>query len=173
MVSRSLCKTSGLIFCNQQLMPATRLYNIVISVSDIVSSFHIYLNKDSTWRSRSEMADQKLRCGAQGCGFETPEVDIAIAMVLLQYHNQDDHAQVGAGDGGGEGTQGARQATDKSTKKPDRASLDMDTAEGVTCLEDLNMIRDELRAYIEKHQARVVVRVDQSVDPAGQVGQTL
>ena len=110
------------------------------------------------------MTDQKLKCGAQGCGYETPEVDIAIAWGLLQYHRQDNHAQVGARDGGGGGAQGARQATGKSSKKPDRPSLDMDTTEGewgifedswsrykrMTGMEDMAAVRDELRECCSK-----------------------
>ena len=75
-----------------------------------------------------EMPDIKLKCGAQRCGYETQEVDAAIAIILLQYHRQDAHAQAGAGGGGV--SQGARQASGKSSKKPDRPNLDMATTEG-------------------------------------------
>ena len=102
------------------------------------------------------MTNLKLKCGAEGCSFETPEVDAAIAWGLLQYHRQDSHAPVGAGGGGGVGAQGARQASGKSSKKPDRPTLDMDTTEGewgifedswarykrMTGLEDMDTIRD-------------------------------
>ena len=76
------------------------------------------------------MTTVKLVCGAQDCGFKTPEVEAAIAWGLLQYHRQDSHAPVGAGGGGGGGALGARQATFKSSKKLDRPNLDMDTTEG-------------------------------------------
>ena len=96
----------------------------------LVSKFSLI--NDSTWRSRfKKMTTLKLKCGAQGCSFETPEVDTAIAWGLLQYHRQDSHAPVGAGGGGGGDAQGARQATGKSSKKPDRPNLDMDTSRTV------------------------------------------
>ena len=146
-------------------MSAYHLCINVISLFQILCLVSIcVLNTYSTWRSRSEMPDQKLRCGAPECGFETPEVDIATAVVLLQYHRQDYHAQVGAGGGGGGVAQGARQATGKLSKKPDRQSLDMDTTEGewgifedswarykrMTGLEDMATIRDELRECCSK-----------------------
>ena len=110
------------------------------------------------------MTNLKLKCGAEGCSFETPEVDAAIAWGLLQYHRQDSHAPVGAGGGGGVGAPGARQVTGKSSKKPDRPTLDMDTTEGewgifedswarykrMTGLEDMDTIRDELRECCSK-----------------------
>ena len=43
MVSRSLCKTSGLIFCNQQLMPATRQWS-----SKLVVEPHCSCGPEST-----------------------------------------------------------------------------------------------------------------------------
>ena len=91
------------------------------------------------------MPDQKLKCGAQGCGYETPEVDISIAVVLLEYHRQDDHAQVGAGvgDGGDGGTQGARQATAGAYDKEHQARVLSESA-------------SLLRAYNKDHQARVL-----------------
>ena len=110
------------------------------------------------------MPDLKLKCGAQEYGYETQDVNVAIALVLLQYHRQDAHAQAGAGGGGGGVTQGARQATGRSSKKPDRPGLDMDTTEGewgifedswarykrMTGLEDMDTIRDELRECCSK-----------------------
>ena len=76
------------------------------------------------------MPDIKLKCGVHGCGYETQEVEAAVAITLLQFHRQDAHGQAGAGGGGGGVAQGARQASGKSSKKPDRPNLDMDTTEG-------------------------------------------
>ena len=72
------------------------------------------------------MPDLKLKCGAQEYGYETQDVNVAIALVLLQYHRQDAHAQVGPGGGGGGVAQETRHAAGKSSKKPDRPNLDME-----------------------------------------------
>ena len=110
------------------------------------------------------MPDIKLKCGVHGCSYETQEVEAAVAITLLQFHRQDAHGQAGAGGGGGGVAQGARQASGKSSKKPDRPNLDMDTTEGewgifedswarykrMTGLEDMDTIRDELRECCSK-----------------------
>ena len=73
------------------------------------------------------MSDVQLKCGAPEFTYVTEEVSAEIAWGLLQFHRQDNHVQQGDGGGGGHQPRGA--ASGKSSKKPDRPSLDMDTTE--------------------------------------------